>query len=322
MKILILVVAVLVVGVLLAIAQITQPTLRRTKSSAEIPADADRLQADVRKLSEDFVPRDFRHPENLDAAAAWIDEELQAAGGTVTRQHWTVHGVDFQNVVASFGPETDERIVVGAHYDAFDPLPGADDNASGIAGLLEVGRLLGATKLSRRVELVAFTLEEPPYFRTAEMGSARHAAALADAGTPVRAMICLEMIGYFSEQPHSQSFPTPLLKPLYPRRGDFIAVVGRLGKGGLVRDVKAAFRGASDLPVRSINGPAALPGVDFSDHMNYWARGYDAVMITDTALYRNPAYHTAHDTADRLDYPRMAKVVDGTFNAVLHLAQN
>jgi len=136
----------------------------------------------------------------------------------------------------------------------------------------------------------------------------------------VRAMIALEMIGFFSDAPGSQSFPTPLLRPFYPSRGDFITVVGKLGQGRLIRRVKRAMRGASPLDVRSIQAPKAVPGVDFSDHASYWAAGFDAVMVTDTAFYRNPHYHTARDTPDTLDYNRMAMVVEGVRAAVIALA--
>jgi Zn-dependent M28 family amino/carboxypeptidase len=150
------------------------------------------------------------------------------------------------------------------------------------------------------------------------MGSAVHAASLKKQRVLVRAMFCLEMIGYFSDAPGSQSFPTPALKPFYPSKGNFITVVGKPDQGALVRRVKASMRGASALPVFSINAPAAVPGIDFSDHGSYWKAGYEAaVMITDTAFYRNPNYHTAGDTADTLDYRRMALVVQGLYAAVL-----
>jgi Zn-dependent M28 family amino/carboxypeptidase len=280
-----------------------------------------RLKAHVRKLSEDLAPRDWAHPDWLERAADYIRGEFQAAGGGVADQPYTVGGRTYRNVIASFGPETQERVVVGAHYDAAGPLPGADDNASGVAGLLELARLLGASPPLLRVELVAFSLEEPPFFRTGGMGSAVHARSLKEQGVPVRAMISLEMIGYFSDLDGSQQLPSPLLKALYPSRGDFIAVVGKLDQVRLVRRVKRAMLGAAPLPVYSINAPRAVPGVDFSDQLNYWEAGYDALMITDTAFYRNPNYHTARDTAGTLDYARMAMVVDGVHAAVLNLSR-
>ncbi len=206
--------------------------------------------------------------------------------------------------------------------DAMDELPGADDNASGVAVLLELARILGAERPpATHTELVAYVLEEPPYFRTGFMGSAVHAFSLRDAGAEVRAMLCLEMVGYFTSEPNSQDLPSALLRPLYPDRGDFIAIIGGLADRTLVRQVKRSFTAASSLPVRSMNGPRLIPGVDFSDHLSYWNVGYGAVMITDTAFYRNAAYHTEQDTPDRLDYEKMAEVVLGVYQAVKSLSQ-
>lgn len=296
--------------------------------AAAVPA---RLERDVRLLSTTFAPRAADNRANLDRAADHIKAELAAAGGAVTEQAYRFTEFDrsnkkvelgpFRNIVAAFGPETAERVVVGAHYDAYGPFPGADDNASGTAGLLELGRLLGKASLPMRVELVAYSTEEPPYFATPHMGSAVHAAALAKAGAGVRAMISLEMIGYFSDEPGSQGYPVPLLKLYYPGRGDFITVVGSPRGAALTRRVKKAMSGGP-LPVYSITAPAFVPGIDYSDHASYWEAGFPAVMINDTAFYRNKLYHKPGDTADRLDYKRMAQVVDGALAAVLSLARD
>lgn len=294
---------------------------RGESRKASRAVDPARLEAHVRALAEDFVPRDEDHPENLDQAAAYIRRHLEQAGGRVEDQSFQVAGRTYRNVVAHFGPDTRERIVVGAHYDAAGPLPGADDNASGVAGLIELGSLLGKGKLPLHVELVAYTLEEPPYFASPAMGSALHAASLKKQGIPVRAMIGLEMIGFFTDEPGSQDLPAPFLKLLYPSTGNFIAVVGKIGQGPLARKIKKAMKRASPLPVESINAPTSLPGVDLSDHRNYWAQGYPAVMITDTAFFRNPHYHMASDTPETLDYRRMAMVVEGLYGAVKALAR-
>jgi hypothetical protein len=172
------------------------------------------------------------------------------------------------------------------------------------------------------VELAAYALEELPVFGTREMGSAVHARSLRASGARVRGMICLEMIGFFSKDPKSQRFPIELLGLFYPRQGDFIAVVGRVLDGRLARRVKRSMRSASELPVYSINAPRSLPGVDLSDHASFWEAGYPAVMVTDTAFYRNERYHTEEDTPDTLDFVAMAKVVDGllqTAGSGLHL---
>ena len=313
-----LLIALLFLGLLVAgWALVTQPVPRGKGGAAKTSVEPARLEAHVRMLSRTLSPRDDEHPQNLDRVAAYIRKEFERARGRVTEQPFPVNGRTYRNVIAWFGPDTKERIVVGAHYDAAGPYPGADDNASGVAGLIELAHLLGRTSLPRRVELVAFTLEEPPYFATDRMGSAVHAASLKRQGVPVRAMFCLEMIGYFTDAPGSQGFPAPALKPFYPSRGNFITVAGNTGQGALARRVKKVMRGASSLPVYSINAPASLSGIDFSDHRNYWEAGYPAVMITDTAFYRNKNYHTPQDTPETLDYRRMAMVVQGVYAAVL-----
>lgn len=299
---------------------VTQPVLLAEPAQSTPSVAPARLETHVRMLSETLAPRDERHPENLARVASYIHQEFAQAKGTVTEQPFAVQGRTYRNVVAFFGPETRERIVVGAHYDTAGPLPGADDNGSGVAGLIELAYLLGRTSLPLRVELVAYCLEEPPFFRSSDMGSAVHARSLQQQGVPVRAMFSLEMIGYFSDAPESQQFPASILKTFYPAEGNFIAVVGKIDQGWLVRRVKKAMRQSAPLPVYSINAPRAIPGIDFSDHMNYWEAGYNALMITDTAFYRNPNYHTLHDTPGTLDYRRMAMVVEGVYAAILDLS--
>ena len=285
------------------------------------PVNPALLRDHVQTLVARYYPRDIEHPANLDAVARYISDRLHEAGGRVEDQVFLVDGTAYRNVIARFGPLTRERVVIGAHYDVFGVNPGADDNASGVAGLIELAGLLGRKEWPLTIELVAYTLEEPPKFRTADMGSAHHARYLKRNGVDVRLMISLEMIGYFDDRSGSQSYPVSLLKLFYPRRGDFIAVVGKLDQGGVTRRVKGAMSAASPLPVRSLSAPASLPGVDFSDHLNYWHEGYDAVMVTDTAFYRNPHYHKASDAWDTLDYERMAMVVRGVYAAVRDLAR-
>ena len=300
---------------------VTQPLFGNQSLMAVANVDSSRLEAHVRLISQQLVPRDQSRTDNLDRVAAYVREQFLAASGRVVEQPFEVEGRTYRNVIASFGPETAERIVVGAHYDAYHPYPGADDNASGVAGLIELAGLLAKKDLPLRIDLVAYTLEEPPYFHTPHMGSMVHAESLRKQGVKVRAMISLEMIGYFSDAPDSQSFPVSLLRAFYPSQGNFISVVGGVGDAGLVRRIKGAMRAGAPLPVYSINAPSFVPGIDFSDHLSYWNAGYPAVMITDTAFYRNHNYHTPNDTAEKLDYKRMALVVAGVYAAVLALAQ-
>jgi Zn-dependent M28 family amino/carboxypeptidase len=283
--------------------------------------DPKRLESHVRALSETFHPRDFSHPENLERVADYVAEHLAKAGGHVESQSYRVEDRSYRNIIARFGPETAERLVIGAHYDSAGPQPGADDNASGVAGLLELAVLLGQRPPPMRVDLVGFTLEEPPYFRSEHQGSRVHAKSLSQAGVKVRAMLSLEMIGTFTDAPDSQHYPVPQLRWHYPSTGNFITVVGGMDDGGLVRQVATAMKGAGPLPVEFINAPPSLKGIDFSDHASYWAEGYRAVMITDTAFFRNPRYHEPTDTWDTLDYARMSQVVQGVHCAARELAR-
>jgi hypothetical protein len=300
---------------------ITQPLFSQPQPGQIVSVDPARLEKDVRELSEQLLPRDQTHPSNLDRTAAYISSRLAETGGRLSEQPFTISGNTYRNVICSFGPQSNERIIVGAHYDSYREYPAADDNASGVAGLIELARLLSGANLPLQIDLVAYTLEEPPYFGSAHMGSVMHAQSLRKDGVKVKAMLSLEMIGYFSDASDSQSFPVSLLRAFYPSRGSFIAVIGSLGEGGLARRVKRAMIGSSSLPVYSINAPRSVPGIDFSDHLSYWKAGYDALMITDTAFYRNHNYHTANDTAEKLDYRRMAMVVAGVYGAVIDLSR-
>lgn len=300
---------------------LAQPDVPAPAGVAPEPAvDPQTLRADVVKLTVGFPQRSHAHPEVLDDAARWIEGELREAGGRTKQQRFVVNGRSYANVIASFGADAGSRVVVGAHYDSALGLPGADDDASGVAGLLEVARALGRRPPTGRVDLVAYTLEEPPYFATEHMGSAHHARALRDEGAAVTAMLSLEMIGCFSDAPGSQRFPSSAMKGTYGDVGDFVTVIGDLGSRALIARVKGAMRAASDLRVESLSAPRFVTGVDWSDHRSYWDLGYPAVMITDTSFLRNERYHTALDVADTLDYARMAKVVQGVIGAVRHLA--
>ena len=274
----------------------------RTAGSPEIRG----LETHVRALVETFTPRDSEHPEVLKRAALYLKHEFEISGARVTLQPFSVWRKSYFNVIASLGPPSRERVVVGAHYDSFGENSAADDNASGVAGLLELARILRDAPLSTQVDLVAYSLEEPPHFGTENMGSAFHAASLKKEGIAVKAMLSLEMIGYFSDEPGSQRYLLPILRAFYPSRGNFITVVGDLSNLGLVRRLKRSMGSATSLDVRSMNGPVRIPGIDFSDHRSYWAFGYPAAMVTDTAFLRNFAYHTPQDTPDRLDYSKMA----------------
>ncbi len=283
-------------------------------------ADSGRLEVDVRYLAEIEPARTSRQRGSLDRAATYIADSFAMAGCALRAQGFTVDHVEYRNVICSFGPQDAPRMVIGAHYDvAGDGNPGADDNASGVAGLIELARMVGAEKpvLEHRLDLVAFTLEEPPHFRSENMGSYVHARNIVEDGAQLKLMISVEMIGYFSDEPGSQAYPMGFLEWLYPDRADFIGVVGGLFDRSSVARVKSLMAVNGDLPVHSINAPAALAGVDFSDHWSFWQNDLPALMVTDTAFLRNPNYHMPTDRPDTLDYQRMALVVDGLYQVAI-----
>jgi hypothetical protein len=286
---------------------------------AQPAADSARLREHVQWLTHTSNPRTFDNLPVLDSVAAQLHTIFAEYADSVRIQEFRVNGRSYKNVIASFGTQFEDRIVVGAHYDVCGAQPGADDNASGVAGLLELARMLSDFHPNYRIDLVAFALEEPPYFRSPSMGSFIHAKSLAEKNVSVKGMISLEMIGYFSGQRRSQDYPIGVLKLFYGGRGNYITVVKKFGGGRFTRVFTRCFRKVRSLPVKSFQGPRFLPGIDFSDHLNYWNFGYSAVMVTDTSFYRNKNYHTRGDTIDTLDFTSMSKVVDGVYKALLRM---
>jgi len=292
---------------------VSQPTRQANFMSGET-VSAEKLKAHVVMLSQTFHPRDWTHPENLKRCADYIAMHFTNAGAVVELQQIEFRGKSYQNIIGRFNKGQGPRVIVGAHYDSCGETPGADDNASGVAALIELAYLLGRVPPEVEVELVAYVNEEPPFYRTELMGSAVHAKRVKK--EEVKGVIVFEMVGYFKDDSGSQHYPSGLLQLWYPNKGNFIGVVGSSNQGAWIKRVKAGMKGATDLPVYSIRAPASLPGVDFSDHASYWPYNIPAVMVTDTAFFRNQAYHTLEDTADTLDYARMAKVVVSVSAAV------
>ena len=297
---------------------IAQPVLPGRKQDAAHVSQDD-LRSHVTMLSSNFYPRHCYNLPNLNACANYIADEFRLTKAEVSFQEYDIYDDTYRNVRAVFGDSTKPRTVIVAHYDSCDNTPGADDNASGVAGLIELAQLIDPATLKGCVELVAVCTEEPPYFQTEHMGSAHHAKLMARSEIDIKGVIALEMIGYFSDKRFSQRFPVPLLYAFYPNRANFITVAADMGNTRLTRKVKRGMRSARTIPVLSINAPRALPGIEFSDHLNYWNEDMPAVMVTDTAFYRNSAYHKLEDTADRLDYDRMGAVVSAVHQAVLAL---
>jgi len=281
-------------------------------------ASSERLRGHVITLSREIGPRPHNRPDKLNETADYIFENFNQFG-TPRFQEYGARGQAFKNVVLRLkGQEycESELFVVGAHYDTHLDNPGADDNASGVAGLIELARAIKERPLPCDVELVAYSLEEPPNFRTPNMGSFHHAQSLKKSGQPSVRMISLEMIGYFSDEPGSQHYPVPALRHVYGDRGDFIGVVGDLTSRDLIRDLKRSFVETGRIKTKAISAPSFVEGIDFSDHQNYIKFGFPAVMITDTAYFRNANYHRMSDTYDTLDYDKMSAVVDSVYFAM------
>jgi Zn-dependent M28 family amino/carboxypeptidase len=273
----------------------------------------------VRHLSVDIGERSYPDTKKLGLAADYIEDKLRHYGCHVKRQPFTYGSGTYYNIIAEVKGLRDDKdgvLVIGAHYDTVAGTPGADDNASGVAGLLELARLTAAGPPDRTVHFVAFSLEEPPAFMTKHMGSYVYARELKERGVKIQGMISLEMLGYYCDSKGSQIYPFSLFKLFYPASGNFIAFVGNLYSRAFMTRVKNSFIAASRIPVESLSGVSLIPGVDFSDHRSFWKLGYSAFMITDTAFYRNPNYHGPGDTAETLDYEKMSELVAGLYKAL------
>lgn len=277
------------------------------------------LRDTVYYLSKEIGERNYLDIGKLCLAADFIETKLVSFGCIAERQSFLYRNNTYYNVwteVKGTGVPGEDIIVIGAHYDSAVGTPGADDNASGVAGLLELARLTAGNPLKRTVRFVAFTLEEPPAFMTSCMGSYEYAKRLRDEGVKVDGMISLEMLGYFCSNEGCQLYPASLFSLFYPKEGDFISFVGNLSSRAFTHKVCNAFKEVSSFPVESLNAPAFIPGVDFSDHRNFWKFGYPAFMITDTAFYRNPNYHSPGDTPETLDYIKSAEIITGLYKAL------
>lgn len=281
------------------------------------------LTSMVHTLAGAIGPRSYKDPANLNAAAEFISQRLESFGYEVTAQPYRVRELAVRNILAERrGTEQPDRvIVVGAHYDSVAGSPGADDNASGVAVLLELARLHAQTRFRKTVRFAAFTLEEPPFFRTRHMGSRVYARTLKERGEQVEAMLCLESIGYYSQEKRSQSFPFLVfwLRWRYPTTGNFITIVSNAESQPLQTQVRDALKANMSLQVETYTGPWWIPGVDWSDHGSFWNEGYPAVMLTDTALFRNRHYHRPTDLPETLDYRAMTELVRGLSEALTAL---
>jgi hypothetical protein len=280
---------------------------------AEGAAIRTEVESDVRMLAATIGERNVGHPKKLEEAARHIESAFAACGLAPRRQTFDCLGKPCANLVAEIagGARRSEIVVVGAHYDSVEGCPGANDNATGAAALLALARRFAATKPARTLRFVAFVNEEPPWFQTDRMGSVVYAKSCKTAGDDVRAMMSLETLGCYSDEPDSQKYPAPGLSLAYGSRGDFIAFVGDVSSRALVREAVGAFRAHCPFPAVGSALPSIIPGVGWSDQWSFWREGYRGVMVTDTAPFRYAWYHTARDTPDKVDFERVARVTSG-----------
>lgn len=278
------------------------------------------LMQHLQVLSNDIGERNILQPKNLEEAAQYIQSTFEDLQYDVTVQMFETEHVPVKNIIAEKRGfrKPEEILVVGAHYDTVPNCPGADDNTSGVAGILEIARLLKDVSLEKTLRFVAFVNEEPPFFYSKQMGSWQYAARCRQNKNNIIGMLSVESIGYYSEEPKTQFYFFPL-EFFYPNTANFIGFVSNLYSRRLLQMVIHLFRQSVSFPSEGLAAPSFLPGIGWSDQWAFWRHGYRAIMITDTALFRNPYYHSPQDVLNTLNYPRMARVVSGISKVVERL---
>jgi len=289
-------------------------------SAADIALRAE-LVADVQTLAGEIGERNMQRYPQLTAAADFIEASFSRAGLQPRRDTYELQGRACHNIETEIRGARPEIVVIGAHYDSVFGSPGANDNASGVAALLALARRFAGKPTGQTLRFVAFVNEEPFFFQTEQMGSFVYASRCKARGDQISGMISLETIGYFSDAPRSQIYPSPGLSLFYPTRGNFIGFVGNVGSRALLRRTISLFRQQAKLPSEGAALPSFIPGVAWSDQWSFWQHGYSAIMITDTALFRYPHYHSSTDTPDKLEYDRFALVVSGLEKTIAELSR-
>jgi Zn-dependent M28 family amino/carboxypeptidase len=322
---------VLLILVLGVIAALAYPVVKIKMSASVIhpeprfiPASSEQALYDhVHALSVVIGSRSIREYGKIREAEQYIRTFLEKQEIPFELQGYDHEGNRFNNIVVSLDGDSrrEETIIIGAHYDTVSGTPGADDNASAVAVLLELCRALKDYRPERTLKLVFFVLEEPPAFMTPAMGSYVYAAQARERGENIVGMVSLEMVGYFNEAEGSQAYPVPGLNWLFPDRGTFIGVVGNVSSRELTLAVAEALKAGSGLPVEHLVALPFIPGIGSSDHGSFWKMGFRAVMVTDTAFYRNPNYHGEKDTIGTLRFDKMSGLVRGMVHVVEYLTK-
>jgi hypothetical protein len=300
-------------------SQAAKPSDDKRNSMIDIQETSERLKVHLKTLTVTIGERSVRFPKNINKTAEYIQSFYQGIGLQAWSEPYDYRGFEVANVIAeiSSGPNPARRYLLGAHYDSVAGTVGADDNASAVAVQLETARnlkeLFDREKPDLSVKFVSFALEEPPAYRTRFMGSRVYAKKAKKEKEKIDGMICLEMVGYACYEPGCQNYPFPLGFFGYPKAGNFIGIVGNFKSGGFSKALITEFQKNIELPVVKLTVPFngwILPSVRLSDHASFWDQGYKAVMVTDSAFFRNPNYHTSADTMEKLDYRFMAELVE------------
>jgi Peptidase family M28 len=287
--------------------------------STDEAALREELRTDVQKLAGEIGERNMWHYVQLNAAADFVEDSFARAGLHPRRDSYELRGQACHNIEAEIRGAHSGIILIGAHYDSVFGSPGANDNGSGVAATLALARRFAGKTTKHTLRFLAFVNEEPPYFLSGEMGSLIYARRCKENGDRIDAMISLETIGYFSDAPNSQSYPSRALGAFYPKVGNFIGFVANVHSRTLLRRVISLFRQHAKLPSEGAALPWFVPGVSWSDQWSFWKQGYPGIMVTDTAPFRYPYYHSADDTPDKLDYDRFTLVVSGMERVVEEL---
>lgn len=282
------------------------------------------IRTHVYSLAHEIGERNHQStPLLLKRAAHYIEGVFQQIGYSVRSQNYECNSGSVRNLEVIISPVTESKstYIIGAHYDSAQGAPGADDNASGVAVLLELARIFKDKKIKHSLRFVAFTNEEPPWFQTEKMGSWVYAEQLKKENIQVSGMFSLESIGVYSSQPNSQKYPLGV-SSFYPNQGNFIAFVSNLSSRSFARTSIELFRQYGQIPSEGIVAPEFIPGIGWSDQWSFWKFNYPGVMITDTAIFRNPYYHTSNDQVDTLDYVRMTTITIALSKVIEHIVHS
>lgn len=284
-------------------------------------AQANRMKEDVRFLTEIRPFRNYENIESLEKVVSYIKEQLSNINVGHAEQRWLAEGNEYKNILCSYQPQKQKRLIMGAHYDVCGDTPGADDNGSAVSGLLETIRLIFESKpeLDYGIDFVFYCLEEPPFFGTDKMGSYIHARSVSKNKNNIIGMICYEMIGYFSDEKNSQDFPMPGLSLIYPSRGNFIMTVGIPKYNAFNKKVFKGMKNKSKVPVYNFSHKLGKSLASMSDQRNYWEFDIPALMINDTSFMRNNNYHQLSDDMETLDYDKMSQVINSMMRCLISL---